>query len=40
MTHTGLESIINLLIENGADLNLQNNDNNTAVIIAITDGKN
>lgn len=35
---TGYESTVRLLIENGADVNIVNNFNNTALILAISEG--
>lgn len=35
---TGWENVTKLLVENGADLNFVNNKNNTALILAVSEG--
>lgn len=38
INNTGHEKIVELLIENGADVNIVNNDKNTALILAVNQG--
>lgn len=39
LANSGSESLVKLLIENGADINAVDKENNTALIIAINNGK-
>lgn len=38
LNYAGDENIVRLLVKNGADLNIANTENNTALVIAITKG--